>query len=49
MLISVVMKTLEGRRLPVQPQAARWEVHQVHELDRRSVEDQWLQGRVELV
>lgn len=49
MLISVVMKILEGKRLPVPLQAARWEVHRAHVLDRRSVDDQWLQVRVELV
>ena len=49
MLISVVMKMVEGRRQPEPQQVARWEAHRAHELDRRSVDDQWLLVRVELV
>ena len=49
MLISVVMKKVGGRRRPEPLQVARWEAHRAHVLDRRSVDDQWLQVRVELV
>ena len=49
MLISVVMKMVGGRRQPEPLQVARWEAHRAHELDRRSVDDQWLLVRVELV